>query len=162
MSEAVWLLLFLTVQRLGELMLSRRNTEKLLANGAKEVGADHYIFMILLHGSWLVLLWLLGGENDVSRFWLAIFIALQLGRLWVLATLKSRWTTRILIFEKETLVKSGPYLIFKHPNYLVVIGEIAVVPLALGLPWMAVIYSILNGWMLYVRIGVENKALAGE
>ena len=159
MSEAFWLLLFLTAQRLGELVIARRNTAKLLANGAREIGANHYKYMVLLHGSWLVALWVLGGENDVSRFWLVIFIALQLGRVWVLATLKSRWTTRILIVEGETLVNKGPFRFFKHPNYLVVIGEIAVVPLALGLPWVAVVYSILNAWMLYVRIGVENEAL---
>ena len=159
MSEAFWLLTFLTAQRLGELVIANRNTKALLANGAKEVGADHYKYMVLLHGSWLVALWVLGGENEVSRFWLVIFIALQLGRVWVLATLKSRWTTRILIVEGETLVAKGPFKFFKHPNYLVVIGEIAVVPLALGLPWVAVVYSILNAWMLYVRIGVENEAL---
>ena len=159
MSEAFWLLLFLTAQRLGELVIARRNTSALLANGAREIGADHYKFMVLLHGSWLVALWVFGGENEVSRLWLVIFIALQLGRVWVLATLRSRWTTRILIVEGETLVNKGPFRFFKHPNYLVVIGEIAVVPLALGLPWLAVVFSILNAWMLYVRIGVENKAL---
>jgi len=162
MTEAIWLLLFLTLQRLAELVIARHNTKKLLANGAREVGANHYIFMILLHGSWLVLLWVLGSKNELSYFWLAIFTALQLGRLWVLATLKSRWTTRILIVDGETLVKAGPFRFFKHPNYLVVIGEIAVVPLALSLPWMALAYSILNAWMLYVRIGVENKALTGK
>ena len=159
MGEGFWLLAFLSVQRLGELVIAKRNTKRLLANGAREIGGEHYKYMVLLHGSWLVTLWVLGAGNDVSRFWLAIFILLQLGRVWVLATLKLRWTTRILIVPGETLVANGPYRFFKHPNYLVVIGEIAVVPLALGLIWVAVIYSVLNAWMLWVRIRVENKGL---
>ncbi|MCF6321883.1 MAG: hypothetical protein L3J32_08970 [Rhizobiaceae bacterium] len=159
MAEGFWLLAFLTAQRLGELVIANRNTKRLLANGAREIGADHYKFMILLHGSWLVVLWVLGAENEVSRFWLAIFVALQLGRVWVLATLKSRWTTRIIIVPGETLVAGGPFRYFRHPNYLVVIGEIAVVALALGLVWVALIYSVLNAWMLWVRIRVENEGL---
>ena len=162
MSEAFYLLTFLTLQRLLELVISRRNTEKLLAKGAEEFGAQHYIYMVLLHGSWLVLLWIFGGQNEVSYFWLAIFVGLQFGRLWVLMTLKSRWTTRIIVLPNADLVKNGPFRFFRHPNYLVVIGEIAVVPLALGLIWLAAIYTVLNAWMLWVRIGVENDALARQ
>ncbi len=159
MAEGFWLLAFLTAQRLGELVIANRNTKRLLANGAHEIGGEHYKYMVLLHGSWLVALWVFGAEYEVSRFWLVFFIALQLGRVWVLATLKSRWTTRILIVPGETLVAGGPFRFFRHPNYLVVVGEIAVVPLALGLVWVAVVYSVLNAWMLWVRIGVENKGL---
>ena len=154
------LLTFLTLQRLGELVIANVNTKKLLATGAKEIGADHYKYMVLLHGSWLIALWVFGQYNEVSRFWLVLFIALQLGRLWVLGTLKSRWTTRIIIVPDAPLVTGGPFLFFKHPNYLVVIGEIAVVPLALGLWWLALIYTILNALMLWVRIGVENEGLS--
>ncbi len=68
MSEAFFLLTFLTVQRLLELVISRRNTEKLLAEGAKEFGSQHYIYMVLLHGSWIVLLWIYGGENGIIFF----------------------------------------------------------------------------------------------
>lgn len=161
MAEGFWLLAFLTAQRLGELAIANKNTKALLLSGAHEIGASHYKYMVALHGSWLVALWVLGAENDVSRFWLVIFIALQLGRVWVLATLKSRWTTRIILVRDETLVTSGPFRYFKHPNYLVVIGEIAVVPLALGLGWLALVYTILNAWMLWVRIGVENEGLSG-
>lgn len=151
---------FLTLQRLGELVIANRNTKNLLAAGAKEIGADHYKYMVLLHGSWLIALWVFGQFNDVSRFWLVLFIALQLGRLWVLGTLKSRWTTRIIIVPDAPLITGGPFRYFKHPNYLVVIGEIAVVPLALGLWWLALIYTILNALMLWVRISVENEGLS--
>lgn len=159
MSWAFWLLLFLTAQRLGELVIAKRNTKNLMAQGAREIGADHYIYMVLLHTSWLVALWVYGVENPVNPYWFVLFVALQLSRVWVLATLKSRWTTRIIILPDAPLVEGGPFRFFKHPNYLVVIGEIAVVPLALGLWWLAVLYTVLNAWMLWVRIGVENKAL---
>ena len=161
MSNAFWLLVFLTAQRLAELLIANHNTKKLLARGAFEIGAEHYKFMVMLHGSWLVLLWVLGIQNSVSWFWLAIFIVLQLGRVWVLGTLKSRWTTRIIIVPDAPLVTNGPFRFFKHPNYMVVIGEIAVVPLALGLTWVAIVFTILNAWMLWVRIGVESKGLIG-
>ncbi len=159
MSAAFWLLAFLTAQRLAELLIANKNTKNLLANGAFEIGAGHYKFMVVLHGSWLILLWVLGAQNAVSWFWLVIFIALQLGRVWVLGTLKSRWTTRIIIVPNAPLVTKGPFRFFKHPNYIVVVGEIAVVPLALGLTWVAIVFSLLNAWMLWVRIGVENKGL---
>ena len=159
MSEAFWLLSFLTFQRLAELVIARKNTSALMAAGAREIGAEHYVYMVALHGSWLVALWVFGGDNPVSIFWLVIFIALQSGRLWVLATLGRRWTTRIIIPQNAPLITNGPFRFFKHPNYLVVIGEIAVVPLALGLWWLAIVYSVLNAWMLWVRIGVENNAL---
>lgn len=159
MSVAFWLLAFLTAQRLAELVIAKRNTQRLLADGAFEIGAEHYKFMVALHGSWLILLWVFGVQNAVSWFWLVIFIALQLGRVWVLGTLKSRWTTRIIIVPDAPLVTNGPFRFFKHPNYIVVIGEIAVVPLALGLTWIAVVFTILNALMLWVRIRVENKGL---
>jgi methyltransferase len=162
MSEAFFLLTFLTLQRLLELVISRRNTKNLLARGAKEFGSQHYIYMVLLHGSWIVLLWIFGGQNEVSYFWLAIFIILQFGRLWVLFTLKTRWTTRIIVLPNAKLVEDGPFRFFKHPNYWDVVGEIAVVPLALGLIWVAAIYTVLNAWMLWVRIGVENDALGSQ
>lgn len=162
MITAFWLLAFLTAQRLAELLIAKQNTQKLLANGAFEIGAEHYKFMVVLHGSWLILLWVLGVQNAVSWFWLVIFVALQLGRVWVLGTLKSRWTTRIIIVPDAPLVTNGPFRFFKHPNYIVVVGEIAVVPLALDLPWVAIVFTLLNAWMLWVRIGVENKGLGSS
>jgi methyltransferase len=89
-------------------------------------------------------------------------VALQLLRVWVLATLKERWTTRIIVLPGVPLVLSGPYRFLKHPNYAIVIGEIAVLPLAFGLPYYALVFSLLNAAMLRVRIGQENAALAAK
>ena len=153
------ILCFVTLQRIGELALSRRNTKKLLAQGAYEVAPEHYPFLVLLHASWLGVLWFFGPGPPIHLFPLALFILLQLGRVWVIATLGERWTTRIIILPGAPLVTSGPYRWVNHPNYLIVIGEFAVLPLVFGLPMVAIIFSVLNAAMLAVRIRAENLAL---
>lgn len=159
MWEGVAVLAFVTLQRLAELALSRRNTKRLLARGAHEVAPEHYPLMVMLHASWLAVLWLLGPGPPVEIVPLIIFALLQLGRVWVIATLGERWTTRIFVLPGAPLVKSGPYRWFNHPNYLIVIGEIAILPLVFGLPMVAIIFSLLNGLLLWVRIRAENQAL---
>ena len=79
----------------------------------------------------------------------------------MLATLGTRWTTRIIVVPGETLVARGPYRLLSHPNYAVVVGEIAVLPLCLGLPWYALVFSLANTAVLTIRIRAENRALAG-
>ena len=79
--------------------------------------------------------------------------------MWVLATLGPRWTTRIIVQPGLGLVASGPYKYLSHPNYVVVIGEIAVLPLCLGLPWYALAFSVANAAVLTIRIRAENAAL---
>jgi methyltransferase len=160
MTLAVIVLALVTAQRLGELVLSRRNTARLIARGAVEVAPGHYPAIVLLHTAWLAGLWWLAWDRAVGLPWLAVFVALQAARLWVLASLGVRWTTRIVVVPGETLVRTGPYRFMAHPNYAVVAGEIAVLPLAFGLPWYAVAFTILNGAVLALRIRAENRALA--
>jgi methyltransferase len=162
MWPSLALLALVTLQRLAELLIARRNTLSLLARGAREVGAEHYPYMVLLHTLWLAGLWIAAPGRPVSILWFLIFMALQLLRVWVLATLKGRWTTRIIVLPGVPLVLSGPYRFLKHPNYAIVIGEIAVLPLAFGLPYYALVFSLLNAAMLRVRIGEENAALAAK
>ncbi len=85
---------------------------------------------------------------------------LQLLRVWVLATLGRRWTTRIIVPQNEAMVAHGPFRFVRHPNYLVVTAEIAVLPLVFDLVWVAVLYTGLNAAMLFVRIRAENAAYA--
>ncbi len=125
MSLASTILLLVTLQRLGELVLSRYNTSRLLARGAIEVGASHYPLVVSVHAAWLIALWVWGRDQDVVLPALAGFIVLQGLRLWILATLGPRWTTRIIVLPGEPLVASGPYRYLAHPNYAVVAGEIA-------------------------------------
>ena len=160
MSAAAIILALVTLQRLGELVLSRRNTNKLLTRGAIEVGAWHHPLLVVLHASWLLALWIFGRNQQVDWLALAAFMALQGVRIWVLATLGSRWTTGIIVLPGEPLIASGPYRYFSHPNYAVVVGEIALLPLALHLPGLALLFSVLNGVALVIRIRAEARALA--
>ena len=101
------------------------------------------------------------GIGPASIAWLGVFAVLQALRIWVLATLGRRWTTRIIVLPGAPLVASGPYRLLSHPNYAVVVGEIAVLPLAFGLPAFAAGFTLLNLALLSVRVRAENKALAG-
>jgi methyltransferase len=159
MIPALLLLSLVTLSRLGELWLARRNTAALMVQGAIEIAPGHYPAIVVLHTAWLASLWIYGSTAQINGYWLIVFAVLQLARIWVLATLGRRWTTRILVVRGETLVARGPYRFIRHPNYGVVIGEIAVLPLCLGLPFVAVIFSVLNAAVLTIRIRAENAGL---
>ncbi|CDK98898.1 putative alkylpyrone methyltransferase BpsB [Magnetospirillum gryphiswaldense MSR-1 v2] len=159
MNPAVILLAMVTIERLAELWLAHRNTRMLLAQGAFEVAPEHYRVIVLLHALWLGGLWLLGWSNPLNLAWLLIFLVLQGLRVWVLMSLGRRWTTRIIIVPGAPLVSAGPYRYLAHPNYVIVIGEIAVLPLCLGLPWYALAFSAANAAILAIRIRSENVAL---
>lgn len=159
MWPAIALLAFVTLQRLGELVLARRNTAALLLRNAKELAPEHYPYMVALHASWIAGLWLLATDKPLHLFCVFVFAVLQVLRLWVLATLKERWTTRIIVLPGVPLIRTGPYRFISHPNYAIVVGEIAALPLAFGMPVYALVFSVLNAAILYVRIKDENSAL---
>ncbi len=160
-SPLAWILAFVIVQRLGELALARANARRLMARGGREVGRGHYPLFILLHASWLVAIaW--ATPLDAQPVWplVGVFFLLQALRVWVIATLGRYWTTRIITVDGAPLVRHGPFRLVRHPNYWVVAGEIAVLPLAFGAWEVAVIWSILNALLLRHRIAVEAAALA--
>jgi methyltransferase len=159
-SLATVIISLVTLQRLGELLLARHNTKVLMTRGGIEVGARHYPLIVLLHAAWLIALWIFGRDQEVDLVALALFVMLQGLRVWILATLGGRWTTRIIILPGEKLVATGPYRYLSHPNYAVVVGEIAVLPIALELPVVAVVFTILNAIVLTIRIRAETRALA--
>lgn len=160
MTGAELLLVVVTLQRIGELVVARHNMRKLMARGAVEVGSGHYPLIVAVHAAWLLSLWLFGRHQSVNVAALALYLALQGLRCWVLWTLGSRWTTRIIVLPGEPLVAAGPYRWMSHPNYAVVVGEIAVLPWALDLPWLAVVFTVLNAAVLAIRLRAENRALA--
>lgn len=162
MPDALPILAFVTLQRLAELWLSARNTARLRARGAYEVGAEHYPAMVALHAAWLGGLWVLAWPLSANWILVAAYAALQLARIWVIASLGERWTTRIIILPNASLVQAGPYRFLKHPNYVVVAGEIALLPLAFGLVAYAVIFSAANAALLLWRIRTEDRALANR
>jgi methyltransferase len=162
MSATVAILALVTLQRLVELMISRRNTRVLLAQGAYEAAPDHYPLIVALHALWLAALWLQVPGRAILWPLIGIFAILQFGRIWVLATLGRRWTTRIIVLPGAPLVSSGPYRFMRHPNYMIVIAEIAILPLAFGLWGTALAFSVANAAILAIRIRAEARALASS
>jgi methyltransferase len=153
------ILALVTLQRLGELWLSNRNTRRLLASGAREYGSAHYPLIVAVHALWLISLWLLALNRPIDGFWLGAFILIEIARIWVLATLGRRWTTRVIVLPNAPLVRRGLYRLVNHPNYVVVVAEIAVLPLVFGLWQIALVFTILNAAILSIRIREENRAL---
>jgi methyltransferase len=148
-------------ERLIELLYAARNTRRLIARGAVEYGAGHYPLIVLLHTAWLVAIFVFAsGDLAPVWAWLVIYIVLQAARAWVILSLGSFWTTRIISLPDTPLVRRGPYRFLKHPNYAVVVGEIAVLPLALREPLVALAFTALNLVLLAWRVRVENEALA--
>jgi methyltransferase len=162
LTAAEIILALVTLQRAGELVVARRNTQRLLARGAVEIAAGHYPLVVAVHAGWLISLWLFGRDQPVNAIALATYLVLQGLRGWVFWTLGARWTTRIIVIPGETLVSAGPYRYLSHPNYAVVAGEIAVLPLVFYLPWLAVIFTVLNAAVLAIRIRAESRALAAS
>ena len=159
MNAALVILALVTAQRLAELIVARRHTRALLARGAYEVGAGHYPLIVAVHVAWLAALWWLAPGRPVLWLLIGLFVLLQGARLWVLATLGERWTTRIIVLPGAPLVARGPFRFVRHPNYWIVAAEIALLPLAFGLWSVALIFSLLNAAVLTVRIRAEEKAL---
>ncbi|HEY9548211.1 MAG TPA: isoprenylcysteine carboxylmethyltransferase family protein [Kiloniellaceae bacterium] len=158
----LWITLALVAaQRLAELAYARRNTRRLLAEGAEENGAGHYPLLVGLHALWLLSLALfVPADQPPNWLLLGVFAALQAVRLWVLASLGRFWTTRVITLPGAPLVRRGPYRWFRHPNYLVVAGEILVLPLAFGAWEIAVVFSLANAAVLALRIRCEERALS--
>jgi len=152
------------LQRLLELAYSRRNERRLRARGAVERGAGHYPLMVGLHVLWLVSTLaegLLRGP-EIPAWWplpLAAFLLVQPLRYWAIVALGTNWNTRVLVVPGVKLVKSGPYRYLPHPNYVVVAVEVLTFPLIFGAWITALVFSVLNATILYVRIRTENRAL---
>ena len=161
MSDAHWIILAVAVLRLAELTYAARNHQRLLAAGGHEVGAGHYPLFVLLHGCWLVALFFaVPDDAPIHPLPLGLYIALTAARAWVILSLGRYWTTRIITVPGVPLVRSGPYRLGRHPNYVIVAGEIAVLPLVFGVWQIAILFSILNAALLWHRIRIEDLALA--
>jgi methyltransferase len=153
-----------SIQRLLELAYSRSNERRLRAMGAVEFGASHYPLMVGLHTLWLASTLVEGLQRgpQIPAWWpvpLAAFLLVQPLRYWAILSLGTNWNTRVLVVPGVKLVKSGPYRYLSHPNYLVVAVEILTFPLIFGAWITAIVFSILNAVLLYVRIRTENRAL---
>lgn len=159
MTLAIIVLLLVTLQRLAELVIARRNTARLLAEGAREASPKHYPLIVGLHAAWLTGLWIVAYDIQPDLFLLGVFLILQAMRVWVLLTLGPRWTTRIIVLPDAPLIKDGPFRFVAHPNYCVVAAELLVLPLTFGLVWYGLVFTVLNAVILTIRIRAENQAL---
>jgi methyltransferase len=155
------LLIYVIAERLLELVIARRNTQRLMAQGAVEVGASHYPVMVAMHTAWLVAVvaWVVFKNPQLNVPLLALYVVLQIFRLWVMVSLGAYWTTRIITVPNVPLVRTGPYKYLRHPNYVVVVLEIVLLPLVVDALSIAIIFSVANAAMLAVRIRAEEKTL---
>jgi len=159
-TPLIWVLALVVLQRLAELWWAERNTRRLKARGAREVGEGHYPIMVFLHAGWLAMI-ALTTHPDVQPDWrlLGLYLALQGARIWVIVTLGEYWTTRIITLDDAPLVRKGPYRFLRHPNYWIVAAEVLVLPLAFGNWAVAAVFTGFNAMMLLHRIRVEQAAL---
>ena len=163
MIAAYIVLTVVALQRGVEALNGSRNARALLRRGGTEAGGGHYPLLVLLHTAWLLAMFAgIDANTRLHAVPLGLFGVVQLFRVWVFVALGPYWTTRVITVEGEPLVKRGPYRFVRHPNYLVVIAEIALLPLALGQLRAAVAFSIVNLCLLSWRIRVENAALASR
>jgi len=154
---------FFILQRISELVIARRNEKWLLQQGAVEYGKAHYHFIVALHTLFIFSIiaeYLLRGQPPISWPFLVIFLMVLSFKFWALSSLGKYWNTKIYRIPRVYPVKKGPYKFFKHPNYMEVVCEIAIIPLVFHLYYTAIIFTILNAAMLTVRITVENRVWA--
>ncbi len=153
---------FIILIRIIELNYSAKNERWLLKNGAVEYGQKHYPVMVLMHVSFLCALiieYTLKQPGSFNQFLLACYFILLLLKVWTIWSLGNFWNTKIYHISGLPLIIRGPYKYISHPNYILVTIEIAIIPLIFHLYYTAVIFSVLNAAMLYVRIKEEDKVL---
>jgi methyltransferase len=151
--------------RIAELFLARRNAMRVLQRGAVEYGRSHYPYMIALHVLFLLSCLIEGYLKPILSFQpllFALFCICVVLKAWTVGSLGDYWNTRIFKVPGSALIVTGPYKYFKHPNYIIVVFEIAAIPLCFGLYITALVFSLLNAVMLCVRIKEEDKALRAE
>lgn len=160
-SPIAIVVLLIAGQRLAELLYAGRNTRRLRCQGATEFGAGHYPLLVAFHSLWLVgLLFAVSPERWPDPWLLGFYVILQPLRLWIILSLGPYWSTRILVLPNHPVVRRGPYRYVRHPNYLLVILEIAVLPLAFSAWGYAILFTLANLALLALRVAVENEALA--
>ena len=158
-----WIVLAVALQRIVEAVYAGRNARRLLAAGGREFGRGHYPLFVLLHGGWLAaMFFMVPPDAPIDPVPIGVYVLLQIGRLWVIASLGRFWTTRIVTLPEAPLVKRGPYRFLHHPNYVIVAAELAVLPLAFGAWGIALVASLLNLPLLWWRMRVEDTALSAR
>ncbi len=160
MTPLRWIVAIVALLRVAELLYAGRNTRRLLARGGLEIAREQYPWFIALHATWLLSLLVFVPANTVPNLYLlAVFALAQVARVWIIATLGTFWTTRVITLPGVPLVRRGPYRFIRHPNYAIVCIEIAVLPLAFGAWPIALFFSLANATLVVWRIHAEDAAL---
>ncbi len=170
-SESQYLLVLgaIAAERGVELVLSRRNARLALIRGGIESGQRHYRVMVIVHALFLAscVVESLTHRDQPSSGIVAAFaiggtIAAQALRYWTVYALGRRWNTRVIVIPGESPVTSGPFRYIRHPNYLAVVMEFVCLPLIRSLWITAMVFSVANAALLYVRIPAEERALGAS
>lgn len=156
--------ILIVIQRLIELVIAKRNERFMKEKGALEFGKSHYPVIVIIHSMFFIsfLIEVVYFEKDLSPIWpllLMMFLLTQAGRLWALFSLGIYWNTKILVLPNASIIKRGPYRVMKHPNYFIVSLEFLIIPLLFQAYVTAVIFTILNAFILAIRIPTEERAL---
>ena len=160
------LVALVALERLAELVVSKRNATWSTERGGVESGRGHYPFMVVLHTGLLVgalaEAWLRRPDVPSLLAWsmLALVVASQALRWWCITTLGPRWNTRVIVVPGLPPVTGGPYAVLRHPNYVAVVVEGFALPLVHAGWITAVVFTVLNAGLLVVRIRAEDAALA--
>ncbi len=160
--NVLWpVLAFVALERIAEVVYAARNARALLAAGGIESGAVQYPFIVALHAAWLAAMALTIAPSTRPNWWLlGAYAVLQPLRVWVVAALGPYWTTRIITLPGAPLIRTGPYRFLRHPNYVIVCAEIALLPLAFGAIGIALVFTLLNAALMIWRVRAEDVALA--
>ena len=153
---------FIILLRIAELLLSNLNEKWLNANGSIEYGTRHYPFIVALHFFFFVSLiteYVLQDTHPYSVRLIELYYVLIVIKVWVILSLGKFWNTKILRIHGMPLIKKGAYRFVKHPNYTIVVAEILLIPLAFELYFTALIFTLLNAVMIYIRVKEENRVL---
>ena len=164
MSFFWFFITFVILQRLSELLIAKKNERKLLPAGAVEYDNGGYKFIVIMHISFFISLVCekVFLNTELNPFWiflLIIFLSAQTLRYWVISSLGEHWNTRIIVLPGAKLIKKGPYKFLKHPNYIAVIVELAVIPLLFSCYITSAVFAIINLIVLSRRVKLEERVL---
>lgn len=153
---------FIIVLRIVELIIARSNEKWMRAQGALEYGQAHYPFIVALHSLFFVSLiveYSLSDKQHLYPILILVYMLVVTLKFWVIGSLGKYWNTKILRIPNAVLVKKGLYKYIKHPNYVLVVVELLLIPLCFQLYVTAIVFGLLNALMLRVRIREENRVL---
>ena len=160
-------IIILALQRISELLIARRNEKKVLGEGAVEYDPLGYKVIVAMHVafflSFIAEYYIL--RRSLNTLWpllLLVLLTAEALRYWAISSLGKYWNTKIVVIPGTSLVSKGPYKYIRHPNYLAVVIEIAIIPLIFSCYITSALFTLFNLIVLRRRIRIEESALIKE